>query len=159
MNDEGGVYSASLREASRQALKAYLERQPIWDAFFTVTFRHTHKFPWQAITDTAKALHRSAHIARCFIAAEQHYLGGYHTHGLVAFLPVIDGSPRDYDTQMGFTKSAFNRLGWSSLSHPRSVGGVTAYCAKYLTKQTVEWDFYGNEWLPLDNHAIIKIRT
>lgn len=140
-----------LRDAARAALRAYLTHQPSWDAFFTVTFKHEQRHPFTALAKTANAICQSAHVARCFMAAEQHLMGGYHTHGLVAFLPFIDGSPRDYDAQMFFTKSAFNRLGWSTISAPRYIGGTAGYCAKYLTKQTVEWNFYGAEWLPLDN--------
>lgn len=144
-----------LGSKARKALRSYLEYQPGWDAFFTVTFRTHQKFPFTAIDKTVKALSQNT-IGRLFVAAEQHYLGGYHTHGLVSFRPIIDGSSGEYDLQMAIAKSRFNRLGWSDISHPRNVGGVTGYCGKYITKECAEWMIYGQEWLPLDNNGIMS---
>ena len=127
------------------ALKVYLGQQ-VWDSFYTVTFKSNQRFPFTAISKVSKVLRTYGHVGRAFIAAEQHMLGGYHCHGLVAWRPLFDGSPTDYALQMAVTKSHFDRLGWSNMQVPRDIGGVTGYCAKYLTKNTVEWDFLGQEW-------------
>ena len=134
---------------AREALCSYLQAQPCWDAFFTVTFKRPIRHTWSAIDRTAHALLKSGRIGRAFIASERHLSGDFHTHGLVAYLPLLDGSPGEYSLEMAVTKSNFNRLGWSMVAHPRAVGQVTGYCAKYLTKANVtdcEYDFLGTEW-------------
>jgi hypothetical protein len=142
----------SLKYQASETLSLYLRQQPGWDAFFTVTFASPIRFPWTAIDKTAKALLRGTHIGRAFVAAEQHLSGNWHTHGLASFTPLLDGAFHDYDLQMSFALKSFNKLGWSSVSNPRTVGGCTGYCAKYLNKEKpVEWMIYGKEWVPLDN--------
>lgn len=149
MDEQFYSESLSQRKTVTQTLRAYLGTQ-YWDSFFTATFKRPIKHPGTAIVKTAAALSPDeANLARAFIAAEQHQSGAWHTHGLVCWK---GDDPLRWNLEAAIAKYRLDKLGWSTLGSPRSVGGVTGYCSKYITKKVSEWMIYGKDWKPLDNN-------
>lgn len=110
-----------------------------WDYFYTATFRRPCASARLAInrivtqTDFFTA-------DRLFVAAEPHYLGSYHCHGLVHWPDVYAPDPNWLAHRFEASR------GWSRFENARSLEHVSSYCAKYLTKELADWDFKGTGW-------------
>lgn len=81
-------------------------------------------------------------VRRCFLAAEPHYLGGWHCHGLIEF---FHREPGDTEALILQARGQLASLGWNRVEAMRNIGGVAGYCSKYLTKELGDYDFYG-QW-------------
>lgn len=121
-------------EAARDALSNYLQSRT-WDVMFTATFASRVRYPRQAVEKTQRII---PVCRKTFVVAEPHRLGGYHTHGLVEFNAI-----GDFDRVAGNLLDNLRRVGYSRVETVRSVGAVSAYCTKYLTKTLGDWDFTG----------------
>jgi hypothetical protein len=114
-----------------------------WDAFVTQTFKHKVMFQRQALKRVSDRMTSVVWpVRRAFLATEEHYLGGYHVHGLLEF----DHSRSETGETMVLVLKERDRLatlGWGRVEEVKLIGGVAGYCAKYLTKVVSDYDFYG----------------
>jgi len=127
----------SLAGRAQSALSDYLQRYQ-WDAFVTSTFSRPVHYPRQALERVSKQLFEHP-SGRSFLAAEEHYLGGWHVHGLVKWY-----APSDITNDYAHVR--LSRLGFNRVESLNSVGGVAGYCSKYLLKSQADYDFYGYNW-------------
>jgi hypothetical protein len=131
-----------------------------WDAFVTQTFKHRVMFQRQALKRVSDRMTSIVWpVRRAFLATEEHYLGGYHVHGLLEFEHRDAGDARTvslatYNIRVGLesvetpmlvniARERLARLGWCRVEEVKLIGGVAGYCAKYLTKEVSDYDFYG----------------
>jgi hypothetical protein len=126
-----------LAKQANEALSAFLQGYP-WDSFITATFKRRVNYPRTAIEKVSRELFEHP-SGRAFLAAEEHYLGGWHVHGLVKW-----SSPTDVSNH--FAKIRLERLGFSRVESIRNIGGSAGYCAKYLLKTQADYEFYGYHW-------------
>lgn len=151
----------------RDELSKWLSRFP-WDYFVTVTARHelTEASARRVVDAYLNRVARAGDLGarwrnedydgRLMWVAEPHKRagGGYHLHCLVKL-------PKRFDALGGKTAWAMTRDGWRAavggpkwrnkkgkLGHwhrvqVKTYKGYTAaeYCAKYITKSMVDWDF------------------
>lgn len=123
------------------ALASHLKNQS-WDAFFTSTFRVHQRYSATAIDIVQrKLLTPRLHPVKTFIAAEQHYLGGWHTHGLLQY-PATDHS---LDFLIASDKAILAEVGFNVISHVNDLDACSAYLSKYITKGefTGDWRMSG----------------
>lgn len=131
----------SLRVAARDALGLWLQTFQ-WDSFATFTWAD------KALDRPTLAIDRVARFLKgkevpewiaVFLAAERHYLGGAHVHGLLLYAPTWR------KTHLETWQSWRKRYGsFARIETPRSGLAVTTYCAKYLTKTfEPEWTILG----------------
>ncbi len=126
----------SLQLRAQQGLSAFLQGFQ-WSYFFTSTFRLPATYPRVAIKRVQSALVFGNE--RLFVAAEPHYLGNYHAHGLIG--NTFSGFP---DEALWAYHKALERMGYYRLGDVSSLSKVSAYCAKYVTKdRTCDWDLTG----------------
>lgn len=121
------------------------------DSFFTVTFARKQRFPRQALEKILPLL--PEYFTLAFLGAEEHFLGGWHLHGL--------GKVYWFDKAPDITRSAlYSTLGqfgkFRRVEPIHHTGGVQAYVSKYLTKELADYDFVGEGWRDLTVGDIIK---
>ncbi len=134
------------RAKVREAYATLLESLP-WDYFVTQTYRRLHRDTihapaawWQSIAPV--------HPRRAFVAVEPHRLDGIHLHTLVRF-------PRGAAEASLFHRLDLRRdlkaeFGITDVVRAKSTAAVANYCAKYVTKGNLNYEFYGDaaSWSP-----------
>jgi len=75
-----------------------------------------------------------------FLAAENHYLGGIHAHGLIKWQRNFLGKHPYY---RDVWQKWFNKYGRGRFVRPRGPAAA-AYCAKYVTKRDLDWRILGD---------------
>lgn len=121
----------------REALRDLLSEQR-WDAFFTSTFARPQRYSHTAIDKVERALSTPRlRPVKMFIAAEPHYLGNWHCHGLIE-LP-RDGSGNLFHGEdiLAFQKNNLSQLGFNKVDIVDSINACSLYLSKYLVKD--EW--------------------
>lgn len=123
-----------------------------WDYFITITTRRPRRDAialmrdiWEELTlpenqywSNPDKLHLPC---RGFLACETFaYSHNLHCHGLIAGIPHALYLPRVIQ------KPLDHRFGRSRVESVKSVGKVSSYCSKYVTKlgDGDNWNFYGN---------------
>ncbi len=123
------------RQDACKAMATYLESYK-WHLCYTATFKYPATHARTAIDRVRKALLPESD-GRLFVAAEPHYLGNWHCHGLL-------WKDEDDDATRYYAADNLDRLGWNVVSSCRSSGAVSRYCAKYIAKSLADWDLTGN---------------
>jgi len=76
--------------------------------------------------------------AEGFLGTEEHLSSALHVHGLIRW-----PEPRPYISKAVLRgllwRKLFDRMGRSEVVTPRSIGGVSAYVAKYVTKGLTDY--------------------
>ncbi|KKM82453.1 hypothetical protein LCGC14_1319500 [marine sediment metagenome] len=130
----------------REAYSDLLQSLP-WDYYITQTYRHLHRDTisaparwWEAIQPTLPT--------RAFVAVEPHYLDGIHLHCLVKF-PRGDAG-RSLFHRLDLRRDLRDRFGFVNVEAARTSSAVATYCAKYVTKGHLSYEFQGNpdSWSP-----------
>lgn len=127
-------HSERMPASTRAALSDFVGQRS-WDVMFTATFATKCRYPRQAIETTLRDI---PVCRKYFIAAEPHRLGGYHTHGLIEF-----NGGADFDHAAGYVQDHMRKRGYARVEEVRSVGAVSAYVCKYMTKTLGDWDIGG----------------
>lgn len=123
--------------AANEALGSFLSSFT-WDSFITATFKRPVRYPREAIEKVSKQLFEHP-SGRSFLAAEEHYLGGWHVHGLVKWYSLSDVTNH-------FASIRLRRLGFNRVESVRNIGGTAGYLSKYLLKTQADYDFIGYNW-------------
>lgn len=147
---------ASQKHHATTALSDWLQSMH-WDYFFTVTHRrevrdtiyHTNKLGQRLVSLTG--------VAKVFLATEHGNLSpnSIHHHGLIS----VQG---DYARNASdLWRWSFNRYGRSAFSPIESVGNVSGYCSKYISKGLSEYGFFdsGIKILPGEFGETIGIQS
>ncbi len=128
----------SLLDASQKALAKWLASYT-WDYWFTATSKDKDscKYPTVALGRASQALRG---VARGFVGAETHYLGGWHTHGIFA----LACDPGEKAGVKCYIERDLSRYGINRIEQARSLDSVTTYLSKYITKEACgEWQLIG----------------
>lgn len=115
-----------------------------FQCFYTQTFADPVRFPRLAMDRGWRVLRSLAGRygvgVRAFLVAEEHILGTYHTHGLVMTFPI---PLMELPSSLKFLwMLGFERYGLCRIEDIKSVGGVSGYVAKYITKRIADYDIY-----------------
>lgn len=137
MNDDLSV-------RARDALSTFLASQE-WDCWLTATSAKKFRYPRQAIGLVSESI--SGLASRYFIGAERHYLGGWHSHGLVKFYEEtvnLKGGSNPTLSSARLLEIRLSRRGFARVESCRDQTSVCGYVAKYITKDLdSDWDIYG----------------
>lgn len=132
-----------------------------WSAFITSTASNTaiRKHPLSLIQHVRSKLSPRASdswgVARGFVAAEEFSLGGWHCHGLVKWIDMLERpSP---DNALADVSGRLASLGFVRVDAVKSVTDVSQYLSKYVIKNSPwEYDIWGPGWgLDKENGALI----
>ncbi len=108
-----------------------------WDSFFTSTFKVRQRYSATAIDKVIRVL-REPRLRPCkaFIAAEQHLLGGWHTHGLLEY-------PHSHwsESMDRFAATTLQALGYNMVSQTKNMQACATYLSKYITKDEFHGDW------------------
>jgi len=108
-----------------------------WTYFLTVTFdtplpAYRQETVVGGIYKTLGSVDVPAHL---FLATEPHLSRSMHVHGLLELRPEEKGNPVAVKLMaLWYWRTLFRVYGRSQVVPVRKVGGVSGYCAKYLTK-------------------------
>ncbi len=136
----------TLTKQAKDALSLWLALLP-WDYFFTVTHKKECRDTIYHTEKVGQFLSNLPGVARCFLATEQGNLTplSIHHHGLVfsnSNVPVLNCGE--------LWAKCFNRFGRSRFQEIEKIGGVSSYCANYITRKTSEYGFYTNSICALE---------
>ncbi len=141
----------TLAREAREALSSFIASQE-WDCWLTATSSKKLRYPRQAIGLVSDAI--SGLASRAFVGAERHYLGGWHSHGIVKFFEaetILTYSPTFSKTigSQGLLEIRLSRRGFCRVEPCRNTASVASYLAKYITKDLdSDWELYGYKgWL------------
>lgn len=135
---------------ARDALSEFLASQE-WDCWLTATSAKKLRYPRQAIQLVSDSI--SGLASRYFVGAECHYLGGWHSHGLVKFreesIQII--RPHVYTSATSETIGSqrlleirLSRRGFNRVEPCRNQASVANYVSKYITKDlNADWELFG----------------
>ncbi len=132
----------------RESLRDYLEKQN-WDLMFTATFSKPARYPNVAIDRVDRYLNEPVlRPTKMFVAAEPHYLGNWHCHGLIELPRRQDGELfYDIDVMNNWQKNTLNRLGFNVCGEVGDQSACSNYLSKYLTKEDnrADWKIFGRK--------------
>ncbi|MCS7352438.1 MAG: hypothetical protein RMM10_13215, partial [Anaerolineae bacterium] len=145
MNSRGGIMDELMR-----AWAEFLVRFN-WEIFYTQTFQDPVGYPRLAMERLVGVVRsfclRYGVGVLVFVVAEEHKLGSYHAHAILSSL-----SPRSLlslkDSLRFIWLLGTERYGIARAESIDSIGGVTGYITKYMTKRMADYDFYRID--PLD---------
>jgi len=127
--------------AVRETTVDFLKSQ-LWDDFLTITYRRERRDTTYALNDAWRTLHNQCGVVKAFLVSERYTLGlGVHLHGIIEYSPLY----KALDAHRRRTwATLFNDYGRTQVAPLVNYGGVSAYCAKYLTKDRgQDYNFYG----------------
>jgi len=81
-----------------------------------------------------------------FIVAEQHRLGSYHAHAILASESPGCSLLELPDSLRFLWLEGSERFGICRAVSIERIGGVVGYVSKYITKRVAEYDFYRLPW-------------
>lgn len=124
----------------REAIRTHLEAQR-WDAFFTATFAKPQRYSHTAI-DKVEAVLSEPRLrpVKMFIAAEPHYLGNWHCHGMLEFPRRENGELFYEDYMLDWQRNNLSRLGFNKVDIVNDLNACSVYLSKYLVKN----DWHGD---------------
>ncbi len=116
-----------------------------WEIFYTQTYMTPVKYPRLAMDRLSRVL-RSFCIRYdvslvAFVVAEEHKLGSYHAHSILAALSSPSLLSLRNSLKFLYLLGS-ERFGMCRAVSIQSIGGVVGYVAKYLTKFPADYDFY-----------------
>jgi len=124
----------------RESIRSYLENQR-WDAFFTSTFKRPQRYSDTAINKVVSALSTPRlRPVKLFVAAEPHYLGSWHCHGLIEFPRSGSGEVFHGEDILAFQKHNLADLGFNKVDIVNDLNACSVYLSKYLVKD----DWHGD---------------
>ena len=142
----------------QESIRDYLQVQR-WDSFFTATFTPLEEDYTRMSTGQRMLLRpavRYSHTAidkvintlceprlrptKLFVAAEQHYLGGWHCHGLMEYPRRESGEVFHDDDMLGFQRNNLSKLGYNKVDIVNDMNACSVYLSKYLVKD----DWHGD---------------
>lgn len=138
-----------LTQDARQSLSAFLASYP-WTLWFTSTSRDKEscRYPTVALHRALSAIHG---FHRGFVAAERHYLGGWHAHGMV----FSASDPGLFEYHRTAIESDLSRHGFCRVEPANSWPAVSAYLAKYVAKGAdAEWVLTGGPYAWYERHRL-----
>lgn len=135
----------------QEAHSKFIQSYP-WDTYFTITCRRPRKDASNLAYGTWRVLEKFG-ATRSFTAIESHPMGhGLHAHGLSRF---ADWESLDLGSLWCYSFKAFGR---SEFGTARSMSDVSRYCAKYVTKNQPDGDYFyfGAKECWLDDNGIVE---
>ena len=123
------------RYALDEGWREFLSRFP-WSHFLTISFREPQRAgkAMSVLSAVSKTIGRGWAPWHLFLATEPHRTGLLHLHGLMV--------ERDADmNRRALWQVLFTRYGISRVDSIESIGGVTGYVIKYVTKGIGEWSW------------------
>jgi hypothetical protein len=138
---------------AQEGLSQWLAAQQ-WDYWFTSTSATKLRYPRQAI----RLVLDSVPVASAgFVGAERHYLGGWHSHGLLALERPTQQS--EIERLGRYVEICLSRKGFCRIEPAHSASAVSAYVAKYVTKDLdSDWELWNRRnpdgktfWKSLDS--------
>lgn len=110
-----------------------------WDYFLTITYRQPRKEPYYALQQGWHCLERHG-AGKAFLVAEPHQTGMLHLHGIVSGVSPTMRPPLSLPWDIW--SDLHRKFGRSQVAPIREIGGVAAYCSKYVLKSRNTMDLF-----------------